>query len=109
MKIIGLVSIMIFFLIANASVVSETAPRTTADMYLESIASVLPPNPADYTLAEYRAAQYRAMYERCDQDHNCTSETAGESKETARKKGETRLLIEEQSVAGRFPHTVILQ
>ncbi len=67
--------IMMIGLTLNAYL--EPLRKTTSDMYTESY-RVQMRRQTGLSAAEVRAENYRRLYEKCDQHHNCTNETAGE-------------------------------
>ena len=56
---------------------SEPFRKTAADMYAESYWAQMR-RQTGLSSAEVRAENYRHLYEKCNEHHNCTNETAGE-------------------------------
>jgi len=53
---------------------SEPFRKTNADMYTESYMAQMR-RQTGLSAAEVRAENYRRLYEKCDEHHNCTNET----------------------------------
>ncbi len=58
-----------FLLVSAFMLMAETPRKTSSDFFMESYSS------------GYRAAEYRAQYEKCGPHHDCINVTAGETRE----------------------------
>ncbi len=76
MKTISCLLMMIFGI--STLIYADSYRRTTEDMYRESYAEEMQEHMVNST-AQIRAAQYRAMTEKCDQDHNCAPQSEQDS------------------------------
>ncbi len=87
MKMLTFLFLFLVVLPKNIAVES-TATKVPTDMYRQSYAAYMQKQ-MGVTAAEIRAAEYRARYEYCDQDHRCGNETAAGKKEVPKEIAES--------------------